>query len=111
MDGLMARYSQKMGMCMAPCCKSLGLALMEMSLDANGYAAMGLSAADQSLDGVPEAFIGPLLIDLVAHEVGHTLGLRHNFKSSSIYTYAQINSPEIKGGQKRRLWHDRSRSV
>jgi len=58
---------------------------------------MGIAAADQSLDGIPESFIGPLLVDLVAHEVGHTIGLRHNFKASSIYTYQQINSPEIKG--------------
>ncbi|MBL9116676.1 MAG: zinc-dependent metalloprotease [Verrucomicrobiaceae bacterium] len=96
-DGLMARYSQKTGLCMAPSCKTHGLALMEMSLDAEGFEAMGLSAADQTLDGIPESFIGPLLVDLVAHEVGHTLGLRHNFKSSSAYTYAQINSPDFKG--------------
>jgi hypothetical protein len=49
------------------------------------------------LDGIPEWFVGPLLADLTAHEVGHTLGLRHNFKASSIYTLAQINSEEIKG--------------
>ncbi len=40
----------------------------------------------QLLDGMPEWFIGPLLADLVAHEVGHTLGLRHNFKASSLRT-------------------------
>jgi hypothetical protein len=97
MDGLMARYSQKMGMCMAPSSKSLGLAQMELSLEAYGMEAMGLVATDQSLDGVPESFIGPLLVDLVAHEVGHTIGLRHNFKASSIYTYQQINSAEVKG--------------
>lgn len=97
MDGLMARYSQKMGMCMAPSSKSLGLAQMELSLEAFGLEAMGIAAADQSLDGIPESFIGPLLVDLVAHEVGHTIGLRHNFKASSIYTFQQINSPEIKG--------------
>ncbi len=34
---------------------------------------------------------------LVAHEVGHTLGLRHNFKASSIYSMQEINSPEWKG--------------
>jgi hypothetical protein len=33
------------------------------------------------------------------HEVGHTLGLRHNFKASSIYSLAKINSPELKGKQ------------
>jgi len=97
MDGLMARYSQKMGMCMAPSSKSLGLAQMELSMEALGLEAMGITAADQALDGIPESFIGPLLVDLVAHEVGHTIGLRHNFKASSIYTYQQINSPEIKG--------------
>lgn len=49
------------------------------------------------IDGVPENFIGVLLQDLVAHEVGHTLGLRHNFKASAIYTLDEINSDEIKG--------------
>jgi hypothetical protein len=52
---------------------------------------------EELLDSMPESFIGPLLADLVAHEVGHTLGLRHNFKSSSIYSLQKINSPEIKG--------------
>ncbi len=52
--------------------------------------------AESMLDGMPESFIGPLLADLVAHEVGHTLGLRHNFKASSIYTLEEINSEEIK---------------
>ena len=37
---------------------------------------------EQMIDGIPENFIGPLLADLVAHEVGHTIGLRHNFKAS-----------------------------
>ncbi|MGN6137023.1 MAG: zinc-dependent metalloprotease [Aureliella sp.] len=49
------------------------------------------------LDGMPEAFVGPLLADLVAHEVGHTLGLRHNFKASSIYELKEINSPDVAG--------------
>lgn len=58
-----------------------------------------LKAKDEEdkLDGIPVSFIGPLLADLVAHEIGHTLGLRHNFKASSVYTLDQINSPEIKG--------------
>ena len=49
------------------------------------------------LDGIPEEFVGVLLADLVAHEVGHTLGLRHNFRASSIFTMDQINSAEVKG--------------
>ncbi|MFN7874085.1 MAG: zinc-dependent metalloprotease [Pirellula sp.] len=49
------------------------------------------------LDGMKESFVGPLLADLVCHEVGHTLGLRHNFKASSLYTLDEINSEEVKG--------------
>lgn len=49
------------------------------------------------IDGVPEWFVGPMLAELVAHEVGHTLGLRHNFKGSSSYSLNEINSEDIKG--------------
>ena len=48
------------------------------------------------IDGMPESFIGPLLADLTCHEVGHTLGLRHNFKASSVYSLAEMNSKELK---------------
>ena len=53
--------------------------------------------AAPELDGIPDWFVEPLLRDLVLHEVGHTLGLRHNFKASTQYTVAEINSPQIKG--------------
>jgi hypothetical protein len=32
---------------------------------------------------MPEDYLGAAIKDLVMHEVGHTLGLRHNFKASS----------------------------
>ncbi|TVQ32418.1 MAG: DUF5117 domain-containing protein [Phycisphaeraceae bacterium] len=57
----------------------------------------GPKAEEGKLDGVPEWFIGPLLKDLTMHEIGHTLGLRHNFAASTIYSLEQINSPEHKG--------------
>lgn len=50
---------------------------------------------DQELDGIPERFIGPLLAELVAHEVGHTLGLRHNFKASSILSLEEVNNESM----------------
>ena len=53
--------------------------------------------SEQILDGMPESFIGPLLSDLVSHEVGHTLGLRHNFKASSVYDVKDVNSEAMKG--------------
>ena len=35
------------------------------------------------------------LVDLVLHEVGHTLGLRHNFKASTIFTPKQLKSKKM----------------
>ena len=37
-----------------------------------------------------EAFVQGVVKDTVMHEVGHTLGLKHNFKSSTAYTRAQL---------------------
>ncbi|MCH2138990.1 MAG: zinc-dependent metalloprotease [Phycisphaerales bacterium] len=52
---------------------------------------------EQMIDGVPERFIGPMLREVIMHEVGHTLGLRHNFKASTIHTLEEINSEDHKG--------------
>ncbi|MCP3906078.1 MAG: DUF5117 domain-containing protein [Planctomycetes bacterium] len=51
----------------------------------------------QKLDGLPEWFVGPMLKGIIMHEVGHTLGLRHNFKASTVYSLEEINSPEHAG--------------
>jgi hypothetical protein len=40
---------------------------------------------------VPKEFIGEALRFVVCHEVGHTLGLRHNFKSSVSTPYDKLN--------------------
>ena len=37
-----------------------------------------------------EAFVQAYIKDVVTHEVGHTLGLRHNFKASTSVTRAQL---------------------
>jgi hypothetical protein len=37
------------------------------------------------------AIVKATLKDVVTHEVGHTLGLRHNFRASTIYTEAQLS--------------------
>ena len=103
-DGLVGRVSQVNGLCLAAQGKAFDLALMRMSYDLllaaeakdNPDQPKGKSD-DDDLDGVPARFVGPLLADLVAHEVGHTLGLRHNFKASSLYSLADINSKKLKG--------------
>lgn len=95
-DGLVGRASQVNGHCMAAEGRALDMALLRMSL-ALATDLIPADESDDTLDGMPARFIGPLLADLVAHEVGHTLGLRHNFKASSVYTFAQINSEEFSG--------------
>jgi hypothetical protein len=39
---------------------------------------------------IPDRFIGEVIREIMAHEVGHTLGLRHNFKASSWLSEAEI---------------------
>jgi len=48
-------------------------------------------------ENLMEKFIHDGIVDLLIHEVGHTLGLRHNFKASSIYTLDQISNPDFIG--------------
>jgi hypothetical protein len=42
-----------------------------------------------------EAIVRATLKDVVTHEVGHTLGLRHNFRASTIYTEEQLSDAEF----------------
>jgi hypothetical protein len=109
-DGLSDRLSQVNGYCECAQAKSLDLMLLRMTHDilsgeeGNGDGGEAKKDEgekpeedDEMIDGIPSRFLGPLLMDLVCHEVGHTLGLRHNFRGSSIYSLDQINSDEVRG--------------
>ncbi|MCA9192924.1 MAG: zinc-dependent metalloprotease [Planctomycetales bacterium] len=110
-DGLFGRTSQVNGLCLAAQGRRIDTSMMRMLVTMNMLEDEKPEDGDKKddpkkdepkkpeepmLDGMPESFIGPLLADLVAHEVGHTLGLRHNFKASSIFSLKEINSPELK---------------
>ena len=110
-DGLVGRTSQINGMCTLSQGMALDVAMfrMEMAMmadeqnepndpnDKNATEEKKKEDNEPKIDGMPENFIGPMIAELVCHEVGHTLGLRHNFKGSATYTMAQINSKEFKG--------------
>ena len=59
----------------------------QMGFAAAAFMAQGLTAKRGEL---PEEFLHQALKEVVMHEVGHTLGLRHNFKASSWKTLAEI---------------------
>lgn len=42
-----------------------------------------------------DKFIQDFLREISAHEVGHTLGLRHNFRASTIHTFEQAQDPRV----------------
>jgi hypothetical protein len=43
---------------------------------------------------LPQDLMGRLVEFVVTHEIGHTLGLRHNMKASSLYTVEQVRDKE-----------------
>ena len=43
----------------------------------------------------PQQFVLDYLTDMTMHEVGHTLGLRHNFRSSRVYTDSAAGRPRV----------------
>jgi uncharacterized protein DUF4953/uncharacterized protein DUF5117/uncharacterized protein DUF5118 len=42
-----------------------------------------------------EKFVHDYLVEIAAHEVGHTLGLRHNFRASTIHTLEQAQDASL----------------
>ena len=51
--------------------------------------ARGMDMDSPEADKLAQAYV----FDVIMHEVGHTLGFRHNFRSSTIYSVKQIQDP------------------
>lgn len=62
-----------------------------------GYALDVLAARGEIEPDSPEAeqFVRDYLKDTAMHEVGHTLGLRHNFRASRLVSEAQLSDPDF----------------
>ncbi len=56
--------------------------------------AAAVQDASPSKKGLPQEFIRQGLKNLITHEVGHTLGLRHNFKSSAMIPLKDLFNKE-----------------
>ena len=73
---------------------ALQMGLFTAALDAGLIDAPEDAEDGDTLDGLPEAFLGEMIRYITSHEVGHCLGLQHNFSASTIHTLAEINSPD-----------------
>ncbi|MEE8143194.1 MAG: zinc-dependent metalloprotease, partial [Planctomycetota bacterium] len=59
-----------------------------------GVALRALKKKDTTLEDAPDEYIGPVIREVVMHEIGHTLGLRHNFKASTWKSLQDINASQ-----------------
>jgi len=69
----------------------------DMAADQMSYALDVLEARGDLDPGGPEAqkFVLEYLTAVTMHEVGHTLGMRHNFRASRIHSDAELSDPEF----------------
>jgi len=51
---------------------------------------LAMMADPLSRDSLTKEYVHAYTVEVVAHEIGHTLGFRHNFKASTIYTLDQL---------------------
>lgn len=77
--------------CAAQKTSELGLAVLSLA-DAGG---LNLKDGEK----IPEELLLQAIKETVMHEVGHTLGLRHNFKASTVLKADQLHDTTITGKQ------------
>ncbi|MEQ1516974.1 MAG: zinc-dependent metalloprotease [Usitatibacteraceae bacterium] len=74
-----------------PACNYANESAHEMHFAMDLLEARGMEMDSPEAEVVAQAYVK----DVIMHEVGHTLGLRHNFRASTIYSMKQIQDPEF----------------
>jgi hypothetical protein len=81
------RWAVQQGLCQCATCMRHELGLAALTLGARGQA--------KGAEKVPEELVGQAIKMVVMHEVGHTLGLRHNFKASTMLPNEKLHDTSI----------------
>ena len=72
-------------------CEHAADAAQELHYALDLLEARGLELDSPQADALAKAY----LKDVIMHEVGHTIGLRHNFRASTLYDLKQIQDPNF----------------
>ncbi len=72
-------------------CNYAGHAAHEMHFAMDLLEARGMDMDSPEAEAVAQSYVK----DVIMHEVGHTLGFRHNFKASTVFTSKQIQDVEF----------------
>ena len=59
------------------------------------HAALSALGVISGTEPMPEEYLGNAIRDLIMHEVGHTIGMRHNFKGSSAIPVDKLNDTDF----------------
>ncbi len=84
--------SRRLGPSHLTACHYMASKQYELGLAAIALAQASPGAAEPKL---PEEFLGQVIKEVVMHEVGHSLGLRHNFRASAMLPLDQVNDTSI----------------
>ncbi len=74
-----------------PSCSYANDSAHEMHFAMDLLEARGMDMDSADAEAVAQAYVK----DVIMHEVGHTLGLRHNFRASTVYSIKQIQDAEF----------------